>query len=105
MFLNGNISYGSWAAKISSLIKKTISKQDIWKRVTDSFINFIMLCIEKFMFQEENEEIQGYSKEIRTKLFGYFSNVYIQDSTNLSLSLKLVKFSKVAWLRQTKSRS
>jgi hypothetical protein len=94
MFLNGTISCSKWAEQISKLIKKTVSKQDIWKRVNDCFVNFTILCLENFMFQQDKEEIQGYTKAIRNKLFGFFGNVFIQDSTNLSLPIKFAKHYK-----------
>ncbi len=68
---NGDFSLSGWAFQLSQLISKSVSKQAIFERVDDGFVN---LCRELLQ--------RSFGAKIKaSKLLSKFRNVYIQDST------------------------
>lgn len=69
--LNGTFSLSGWAFQLSQLISKPVSKQAIFGRVDDSFIELCRELLQK-----------SFGEKIKArKLLSKFRNVYIQDST------------------------
>jgi hypothetical protein len=82
--LNGVFSLSGWALQLSQLINKPVSKQAVFQRVDQSFID---LCRELLN--------RSFSTKIKAeKLLNKFRNVYIQDSSCVFLPPNLYKYYK-----------
>lgn len=72
-----NFSLSTWAAQVGWIIKDTVSKQAIAYRVNDRFIGLLKELLSRSLGKTMNGKGR--------KLLGRFSNVYLQDSSCLSL--------------------
>lgn len=77
-------SFELWASKIAILIKDTVSKQAVCKKINDTVIVFLKGVLEvvlnRSLFFKTKQYIKG------------FKNIYIQDSTSIKLNGKLSKY-------------
>ena len=81
-------SYKNWASKIGLLIKDTVSKQALWKRMHEGQIKFLQGVIEELIKMRIHEELPA---KVKSKL-NYFKRVIIEDSTHIKLNEKLSKY-------------
>ncbi|MGD8782660.1 MAG: IS4 family transposase, partial [Ignavibacteria bacterium] len=77
----GNKSYRNWAIKIGILIKETVSKQAIWKKMHEGQIVFLKEVLSYII-----KEKIGQKRKTKLKKF---RNVIIEDSTHIRLNDKL----------------
>jgi hypothetical protein len=83
-----NNSIENWAKEIGILIGDTVSKQGLWKRMTESQIKFLDGVLATIL--KRSIEIKNRSK--LAEKMQYFKNIYIQDSTKILLNEKLNKY-------------
>ncbi len=88
MASKGINTYEQWAKEIGKADKKKkgVTKQAIWDRMTSGAVNFA-----KLVLQEKMTEQFKYIHQRTGGIFAAFKNVYLQDSTYLSLPDELVK--------------
>ena len=83
MALIGKNEYSKWAEYIGTLIEDTVSKVALWKRMNKEQVQ----CLQAIL--EETFKIKVYQKYLSSKndmvLFSPFGEVYLQDSTIISL--------------------
>jgi hypothetical protein len=72
-----SFSLSQWAASLGLLIKETVSKQALFERVNDRFILLTKALIGKALEKKINQNPK--------RLMGRFKNVFIQDSSCISL--------------------
>jgi hypothetical protein len=80
-------SYKSWAMKIGLLIKDTVSKQALWKRMQPTQIIFL----QKVLAAAIDKNIENKLNQKTNKKLKQFNNVILEDSTHIKLSDKLWK--------------
>jgi hypothetical protein len=85
MLNSESVSYKNWAIRIGILIKKTVSKQAMWKRMTVEQVRFLEEVLKETMQKSIGEKV---SEEAKTK-FKYFNRVLLEDSTHIKVSDKL----------------
>ena len=87
MSLIGNNEYSKWAEHIGILIDATVSKVALWKRMNKEQV----LCLQAIL--DETFNINIYQQYLSSKndrvLYSPFGEVYLQDSTIISLPDKL----------------
>ncbi len=71
-------SYADWASILSSKLKKTVSKQAIFSRMNKKWVALVKQLVEKVL----SEAVMSTSY---LKVEGVFNNIWLQDSTCLSL--------------------
>lgn len=74
----GEFSYDKWALQIGMLTNQKISGQAVWKRVGPPMLNVMKQLLEKSLKQR-------FDTLIKSSVFKYFPNVYIQDATHFPL--------------------
>ena len=87
VFSSEKKSYKCWSIKMGILIKDTVSKQAMWKRMQPSLIVFLKKVLSKAIDKSLENKI---SKDTNKKL-NRFHNVILEDSTHIKLSDKLWK--------------
>lgn len=75
-----NVAFSTWALELSILIKDTVSKQAISKRMGQGLLPLL-----KILVQNAFKALMEDKKVITNSLFKDFHNVYLQDSTSLKL--------------------
>lgn len=80
----GTVSYNDIAAKIESENNVCVSKQAVWKKITDKSYEFF----EKILAQAIIEKI-GNKKISSSRVFCKFNRILVQDSTIIKLPTKL----------------
>lgn len=92
MALAGKNGYSKWAEHLSILIGDTVSKVAIWKRMKKEQV----LCLQAIL--EETFKIRVCQRYLSGKnsiaLFSPFGEIYLQDSTIISLPDELSKYYK-----------
>jgi IS4 transposase len=92
MALIGKNEYSKWAEHIGILIGGTVSKVALWKRMNKGQVQ----CLQAIL--EETFKIKFYQQYLSSKndiaLFSPFGEVYLQDSTIISLPDELYEFYK-----------
>lgn len=92
MALIGKNGYSKWAEHIATLIEDTVSKVALWKRMNKEQVQCLQVIL------EETFKIKVYQQYLSSKndraLFSPFGEVYLQDSTIISLPDELYKFYK-----------
>lgn len=92
MALIGKNGYSKWAEHIATLIEDTVSKVALWKRMNKEQVQ----CLQAIL--EETFKIKVYQQYLSSKndrtLFSPFGEVYLQDSTIISLPDELYGFYK-----------
>lgn len=92
MALIGKNEYSKWAEYIGTLIEDTVSKVALWKRMNKEQVQ----CLQAIL--EETFKIKVYQKYLSSKndrvLFSPFGEVYLQDSTIISLPDELSELYK-----------
>ncbi len=76
MMSSGKNSFSSWAACISGLIGKTVSKQAIFERMTVAWVAVCRQLLEQSMRAQ-------IAREVDARLYCKFKRVWLQDSTSL----------------------
>ena len=84
MAMKGVNTFSVWAGQISLLCGKAVSKQSVFDRLTKHTVIFARQLLE----QKLNE---WYERPVANTLFNTFNNVFLQDSTTLSLPDELAK--------------
>lgn len=82
-----NNSYSSWAIKLGFLIKGTISKQAICKRMSQTLVEFLQSILKEIM----EESVKVKIKENVSEKLKQFKRILIEDSTTIRLNDKLSK--------------
>jgi hypothetical protein len=80
----GQSSYWAWARELSVVIGGKISKQAIFYRMNEPWIETIKALVGEVVLQQA-------SKQIKHRLFKGFKNVWLQDSTCINLPQALIK--------------
>lgn len=80
-------SLSAIAKNITLFIGKTVSKQAVHKRINSAFVNFVQSLLALAILEKAQIDINGNSK-----LFKHFTDVNIQDSTNIPLSEHLASY-------------
>ena len=71
-------SYWDWSVHISQLIGKSISKQALFKRMNINWLETVKCILKETIKTPIN-------RHVKTSLYKNYNNVYLQDSTTLSL--------------------
>ena len=88
----GTVSYNDLAAKIESKCDVSVSRQAIWKKVTESCKDFFEKVLEQIILCKIDK---GEAEMLRSST--HFKRILIQDSTIIRLPVRLFKiFSGVA---------
>lgn len=82
IFGKGEYSYQNWADKVGLLVKTTITKQALWKRMTIEQVEFLRKIFER-IFTEMRIKALEIPKE---RILKYFNNVFIEDGTHFQLN-------------------
>lgn len=92
MSLNGKNGYFKWAEYLGILINGTVSKVALWKRMNKRQVQCLQVIL------EETFKIKVYQQYLSSKndrvLFSPFGEVYLQDSTIISLPDELSELYK-----------
>jgi hypothetical protein len=80
-------TYKLWAMKIGLIVKGTVSKQALWKRMQPSQIKFL----QKVLSAAINKNVGNKLSEQTSKKLKGFNNVMLEDSTHIKLSDNLWK--------------
>ena len=80
-------SYKAWAIKTGYLIKGTVSKQALWKRMQPSLVVFL----QKVLSSAINNNIENKLSVKTNNKLKRFTNVILEDSTSIKVSDKLWK--------------
>ena len=83
MALSGNNFYSKWAEYLGILIEDTVSKVSLWKRMNNEQVRCLQLILEETFKVKVSHQLLSSLKD--NILFSPFGNVYIQDSTIVSL--------------------
>lgn len=78
MISHGEKSYASWASAMTEQIGVTVSKQGLFKRMNYSWVKLLKILVERVL----QIQIAETSHKLKCRLF---TNIYIQDSTSISL--------------------
>jgi len=92
MALNGKNDYSKWAEYFSALIGDTVSKVALWKRMNKEQVRCLQIILEEAFKIKINQ--QYHSQKYDSILFRSFGEVYLQDSTIISLPDKLSEYYK-----------
>jgi hypothetical protein len=84
MMFVGKNSYWTWAHELSVIIGTTISKQAIFYRMNNAWIDTLKALVVKVVHQQA-------LKQVKHNLFKGFKNVWIQDSTCIYLPRILIR--------------
>ena len=87
IYSSKNKSYKAWAIKTGYLIKGTVSKQALWKRMQPSLVVFL----QKVLSSAINNSIENKLSENTSDKIKRFTNVILEDSTCIKVSDKLWK--------------
>lgn len=82
MALQGKNTFQQWASHIGLLTGETVSKQGVWKRITEEFISFLELVVHDIFTQKASEIIATVPHNISLKKY---KRVLLQDSTIVAL--------------------
>jgi hypothetical protein len=85
MMLNGGRSFDSWASMIGYLIRDTISKQAVWKKMREKMVNFLERVLAEAIKIEVRIEKWG-------GIFERFERVWIEDGTHIRVNDELCKY-------------
>lgn len=92
MALTGKNGYSKWAEHIGGLIAGTVSKVALWKRMNNEQVQCLQAILEEtFNIKVYQQYLSGKNDKV---LFSPFGEVYIQDSTVISLPDELHKLYK-----------
>lgn len=80
-------SLASIAQTVAFIIKDTVSKQAIHKKINFRLVQFISSLLKVILLQQIQFDLKT-----STALFGYFKAVILEDSTTISLPSKLARF-------------
>jgi hypothetical protein len=86
MAMQGKNSFQHWAEQLGKLTGKNISKQGLWKRMTDRFNKFLLLILFDAM-QQQTKDVQKQTK--KHEWAKKFKRILLQDSTVLALPVWL----------------
>lgn len=78
-------SYQNWAIKIGWLIKDSVSKQALWKKMCQEQIVFLKKVLSSIL----NDSLSKKSNTLEGEKLKMFKNVIVEDSTCIQLSDKL----------------
>ena len=78
MMSEGGTSYWSWACSLTSVIRKTVSKHAIFKRMTPAWVATLKELLERVIAQQS-------ATQVKQEVFKFFNRVLLQDSTTLKL--------------------
>lgn len=92
MALKGINTYSHWAQNLSCLIRTTVSKVCVWKRMSIIQVEYLRAILEESF--KVNLQAQYLSSYKLKSLFSPFSKIYLQDSTVISLPDVLQKYYK-----------
>lgn len=81
-------TYKNWSSKIGLVIKDTVSKQALWKRMHEGQIKFLQGVLGELVNRTIREECLV---KVKSKL-NYFKRVIIEDSTHIKLNEKHSKY-------------
>ena len=84
MIASGNSSYWSWANCLSDVTGKNVSKQGVFKRMNDAWVNTTKTLLKNVLGRQA-------VKSPKTKVFSRFPNVWLQDSTSFHLPDVLIE--------------
>ena len=84
MMTLGENSYLAWARELSKITGSKISKQAIFYRMNEAWVETIKALVAVVISQQAD-------KQIKNDLFEHFINVWIQDSTCIHLPQALIK--------------
>ncbi|MEO5572061.1 MAG: hypothetical protein ABIT08_05490 [Bacteroidia bacterium] len=87
MAMQGNNSLQLWAEKIGILTGKTVSKQAIWKRITEALTKFLPAILLEAL--DKQIRLAEKDKCLQSKKLKQFKRVLIQDSTVIALPAML----------------
>ncbi|MBM4172509.1 MAG: hypothetical protein FJ214_11625, partial [Ignavibacteria bacterium] len=80
-----NHTYQNWAIKIGWIIKESVSKQALWKKMCQEQIEFLKKVLSAII----NDTLSGKVKKRESGKLKMFKNVIVEDSTCIQLSDKL----------------
>lgn len=92
MSLSGKNSYSIWADYLGQVIKDTVSKIAIWKRMNKEQVDCLRMILENAFNVKLKENILTSYKE--QTIYSPFGEVYIQDSTIIPLPDELSEYYK-----------
>lgn len=82
MAMKGKNTVQQWAEQIGLITGETVSRQGLWKRITEVFVDFLV----RILMEAIDEKIERSSKQLkRTKLLKKYKRVLLQDSTVIAL--------------------
>lgn len=85
-------TYSQWAQYLSILLSGQVSKVSLWKRMNVSQVNYLRSVLEEtFTVNMQTQYLSSYKS---SSLFSPFSQVYLQDSTVISLPDELHQYYK-----------
>lgn len=80
--LKGKNSFQSWAIQLSILLRQTVSKTALWKRMSTEQVSFLKELLKSFLAKQYSLV----KKKLETQgLFQAFNNVFLHDSTTIHL--------------------
>lgn len=90
--MSGKNTFSCWAQTLSGIIGSTVSKTGMWKRMN----NKLVLVLKRMLEDAFKQNLQGVSLFSRKQdsVFSFFSEVYYQDSTIISLPDELNNYFK-----------
>ena len=92
MSLSGKNTYSKWAEFLGGIIYKTVSKVAIWKRMNQRQVDSLRRILENtFNIRLHKKYLNSYKEQT---IFSPFGEVYIQDSTIISLPDELSEYFK-----------
>ena len=89
--LQSQFSFSNWAIQLSLIIKDSISKQGLWKRLNQAHRDFLESVLKKVISQQI-DDFSSQNAINKNLLFNKFGRVLIQDSTTIRLP---VHFNKI----------